>query len=735
MTAPVQRSRPSTFGTTAQPAARLPEEQALLQETQSPFDLRYHLPFSQPPFPFINAVAPTSILPTQHTAPRHIDSRRAACPGVSPCQINRTSLSKASSGLEKTLPHPCSSTPSLVSTVQSSPERGLDPLRSTPLLPLSDSSHNRCASEDRGACAVRNIRHFRYSQTSEANYCSHRTSQDSTCRFGQGLQVTTCSYLRCSNRRAPYDQRLRLLLTRQHFSSLNRDGLHRHGSQPQLTGYRSGQRYPWEASSTSSVCPRHQSPLASDPPRPGHSAPVSRRASQEELFTGTLPPACSTDAAVVNTRARGLWRGRCCSLRQVVSRMLRLRYVGRCLLVLLLTAVGGLLAHATFRDHRIDSKPSGGMVTGGFAGGVKVGDGYESLLPAHMLMKMHLRSVPLREFQEKINQVDDEYDILRIFLADKDLSNEAIRQILMSRNDDEPVEIKKKRTESTDEFEDDDYEDSDPSSYMDGEYDGYLNDENRRSDRLLEELAEAHHHIEEVKMSPVSECRVPQPQIVNVEDPKKQGRILYPSCTVIYRCRNDSGCCGPREECGPKTERVVFKTFMLIKRLLLTCPEAIRLIGRPGRFQRPRAMRRDVLAGSVTMLGTSPVAVVYRGQLRLAGARRLDSVFPDTGCCNQKCPGVFRMYRRGWRCMCDCLTAPNEIFEQCENVKNGIKPLGEKDLVCIKSGECIKPACSVGEFDVSGGLCPLKNEYDLSLRLSNRPRHKRKSQTEGSGDD
>ncbi|XP_025085819.1 uncharacterized protein LOC112559106 isoform X1 [Pomacea canaliculata] len=380
--------------------------------------------------------------------------------------------------------------------------------------------------------------------------------------------------------------------------------------------------------------------------------------------------------------------------------MLRLRYVGRCLLVLLLTAVGGLLAHATFRDHRIDSKPSGGMVTGGFAGGVKVGDGYESLLPAHMLMKMHLRSVPLREFQEKINQVDDEYDILRIFLADKDLSNEAIRQILMSRNDDEPVEIKKKRTESTDEFEDDDYEDSDPSSYMDGEYDGYLNDENRRSDRLLEELAEAHHHIEEVKMSPVSECRVPQPQIVNVEDPKKQGRILYPSCTVIYRCRNDSGCCGPREECGPKTERVVFKTFMVLQER----------------------------AAKASLTSIEKVAFINHTECQCRNKPRL----PD---CNQKCPGVFRMYRRGWRCMCDCLTAPNEIFEQCENVKNGIKPLGEKDLVCIKSGECIKPACSVGEFDVSGGLCPLKNEYDLSLRLSNRPRHKRKSQTEGSGDD
>lgn len=87
---------------------------------------------------------------------------------------------------------------------------------------------------------------------------------------------------------------------------------------------------------------------------------------------------------------------------------------------------------------------------------------------------------------------------------------------------------------------------------------------------MLTELAEAHHHIEEVKMSPVSECRVPQPQIVNVEDPKKQGRILYPSCTVIYRCRNDSGCCGPREECGPKTERVVFKTFMVSS--YLCCP-------------------------------------------------------------------------------------------------------------------------------------------------------------------
>lgn len=49
-------------------------------------------------------------------------------------------------------------------------------------------------------------------------------------------------------------------------------------------------------------------------------------------------------------------------------------------------------------------------------------------------------------------------------------------------------------------------------------------------------------------------------------------------------------------------------------------------------------MRRDVLAGSVTMLWTSPVAVIYRGQLRLAGARRLDSVFPDTGLvCPRSC--------------------------------------------------------------------------------------------------
>lgn len=49
--------------------------------------------------------------------------------------------------------------------------------------------------------------------------------------------------------------------------------------------------------------------------------------------------------------------------------------------------------------------------------------------------------------------------------------------------------------------------------------------------------------------------------------------------------------------------------------------------------------------------------------------------------CTQECPGVFRVYRYGWQCVCDCVSTPNERFPQCDRVKDGYDPLTQEDLV------------------------------------------------------
>ena len=77
------------------------------------------------------------------------------------------------------------------------------------------------------------------------------------------------------------------------------------------------------------------------------------------------------------------------------------------------------------------------------------------------------------------------------------------------------------------------------------------------------ELEEAVYHIADMESNSQAQCKYPQPQVIYIDDPKKQNRQFYPECTVIHRCRNDSGCCGRNFECAPKTKRVIFQTFLV----------------------------------------------------------------------------------------------------------------------------------------------------------------------------
>ncbi|XP_070198038.1 uncharacterized protein [Littorina saxatilis] len=532
------------------------------------------------------------------------------------------------------------------------------------------------------------------------------------------------------------------------------------------------------------------------------------------------------------------------------SRMLRMRCVGRCLLLLLLTGLGGLFAHVTFTDYNIDSQHGGGDVTGLFGGGLGVG--YGGSHPVNILMKMHMRPVPRMEFHARLRTIRNKFDLLRIFLADKDVSDDSLKQLFastsrtssdlfvdsdvtvrssvdsdaqfttihdpgvhidiehsehttisdadstqlkqsspqtdvtesemmsegtdvlptfvepfhtsddksreqpsktssrsskvrhshlqsdvmkvkglsendvmkvkgVSENDADPPGVEKrtaadkvrytnvkKRDEASlyDDYSDDDV---DVEDYLDGEVE-YYNDETH-ADALLEELEEAAYHIASMESNSQAVCKDPQPQVVYIEDPKKQNRQFYPECTVIHRCRNDSGCCGRNHVCGPKKERVVIQTFL--------------------------AVNVDTTSDTVLLDSqmVERIALVNHTECECREKPRL----PD---CTQDCPGVFQMYRYGWQCVCDCVSSPNERFPQCDDVKDGLQPLSQDDLVCMKSGKCGTPKCSIGEFDVSSGYCPVKDALAIPsghLRARLRHQHKlrharRKSVSEGSGD-
>lgn len=52
-------------------------------------------------------------------------------------------------------------------------------------------------------------------------------------------------------------------------------------------------------------------------------------------------------------------------------------------------------------------------------------------------------------------------------------------------------------------------------------------------------------HQAVVHMQRIPSCRLPQPRIIHFADPEpNRARTFTPHCTELYRCGDDTGCCG-----------------------------------------------------------------------------------------------------------------------------------------------------------------------------------------------
>ena len=69
-------------------------------------------------------------------------------------------------------------------------------------------------------------------------------------------------------------------------------------------------------------------------------------------------------------------------------------------------------------------------------------------------------------------------------------------------------------------------------------------------------------HVDEVDRE--GQCARPVPVVLPTNTFfREANKILAPDCTIVYQCRNDSGCCNASSVCAPKTTTNITRLFMV----------------------------------------------------------------------------------------------------------------------------------------------------------------------------
>ncbi|BFZ14664.1 hypothetical protein BsWGS_17703 [Bradybaena similaris] len=229
-------------------------------------------------------------------------------------------------------------------------------------------------------------------------------------------------------------------------------------------------------------------------------------------------------------------------------------------------------------------------------------------------------------------------------------------------------------SDDTDGFIDADY-------YNDYQHDGHVQDDLTQD--KLEAFEAALYHIDEASRCPAFRCRDPMPFVHRVGDPHDSSRVYVPECVLLHRCMNYTGCCGDGNECVPKSMNIVTEAFLMVDRFTE--------LG-------DHVMFHPSLATTLTFVNHTECECRKK---------------PRSPKCTKTCPQTFRRSQEGAHCKCDCFPLADQDSRPCQSVRDGLVPLAQDDLTCIKNDNCYTPQCTVGEFDIKTGFCPLTDEYAL----------------------
>ncbi|XP_064481481.1 uncharacterized protein LOC135394596 [Ornithodoros turicata] len=260
----------------------------------------------------------------------------------------------------------------------------------------------------------------------------------------------------------------------------------------------------------------------------------------------------------------------------------------------------------------------------------------------------------------------------------------------------------------------------------------------------IEDVRMASEHF--LRIRTTARCRLPKTRVVYVKDyysdPSKE---YLPSCTVLHRCGDDTGCCDSEQyKCVPRAIQEVtlyFYTIQLqnqngevgfrnsVSKLLFTnhteCEcQPINDIPRSSSRHSKAVVTQQYNQHSNTL----PIALPLQSPAEPLTTTSLQDVnstveppSPDLTSllkCH-KCPKPFarRLYEDS-RCSCDCF----EKHKPCLRIKRGRDILGELQRRCVEIQECHVPECEYGLYDVETGRCPKKPDH-LPKHVEQRRQH------------
>ncbi|KAL3879025.1 hypothetical protein ACJMK2_031342 [Sinanodonta woodiana] len=326
--------------------------------------------------------------------------------------------------------------------------------------------------------------------------------------------------------------------------------------------------------------------------------------------------------------------------RSHLSRIKMIRFFCHCVLIIIVTSCAGIIINNSTNKHQNETSVNYKQPP----------SQPEKSLP--IIRDIPFRSISIENFEKHLKTSRNPYDLLRIFFEDSNLSDFTIETIMKMKS----KHIYSTKTRRN--FADYEYDEND---------DGYFDVDNYNS--VLK-------HMAEIDSNPNAHCRDPRPEVVSVVGTGSTLRYYVPQCTVIHRCRNTSGCCGPNKVCAPKMLQVVEKPFMVLD------------INKDGVVPRSKQF------------------IVYETFVNHTECecRQLESL----PACDKKCPRQFTMSRPHNNCECTCLLDNNN----CIKIFKGLLPLDEKSLECIKSRDCLEPQCHTGQFNVRNGFCPTVHPHE-----------------------
>ncbi|XP_041775712.1 uncharacterized protein LOC121595652 isoform X1 [Anopheles merus] len=219
-------------------------------------------------------------------------------------------------------------------------------------------------------------------------------------------------------------------------------------------------------------------------------------------------------------------------------------------------------------------------------------------------------------------------------------------------------------------------------------YSAYSNSQHERH--------QAKQHME--RMIREGMCKVPKPRIVPASNDRT--KLFTPQCTILHRCEDDTGCCGPTQTCAPKTTSEVQLYFYV------SSDSYVQNVGQ--RQQNTIALTfSNHTECHCVQRSSSSVRMQSHNLLEHSAEGSEGTGGSSSSSSSCTCPGPFKSVNDGTLpCYCDCLSSD----QVCVRFKEGFESFSMETRKCIRSKRCTVPQCEYGIYNSHEGRCPKKSD-------------------------